>query len=71
MKPQAWHWPDKAIGKREARRLRKEHNALFNSHFELVEAMKGIRDLLKRYNNGPFSADCVRIAEAALFKAEQ
>lgn len=36
----AWLWPDRAIGKREARRLREEQNALFNSHCELLEAVK-------------------------------
>ena len=31
----SWLWPDHRIGIRESRRLRKEHNALVNSHAEL------------------------------------
>lgn len=36
----AWLWPDHVIGKRESRRLREEHNALYNSRadFDLLEA---------------------------------
>lgn len=34
----AFHWPDHVIGKRESRRIRDEHNALFNSHAELLAA---------------------------------
>lgn len=44
MKQTTWHWPDHVIGKRESRRLREEHNALANSHAEL---MKVIRDALE------------------------
>ena len=36
----AFHWPDHNIGKRESRRIREEHNALFNSHAELVTALE-------------------------------
>lgn len=35
----AFHWPDHVIGKRESRRIRDEHNALFNSHHELLTAL--------------------------------
>jgi hypothetical protein len=35
-----WHWPDHAIGKRESRRLREEHNAMANEHAELLAACK-------------------------------
>jgi len=36
----SWHWPDHNIGKRESRRLRDEHNALYNSHAELIAELK-------------------------------
>ena len=39
MKQTTWHWPDHVIGKRESRRLREEHNALANSHHELMAAL--------------------------------
>lgn len=29
-------WPDHVIGKRESRAIREQHNALFNSHAELL-----------------------------------
>jgi len=34
----SWLWPDHAIGIKESRQLREEHNALVNSHAELVAA---------------------------------
>lgn len=37
-----WLWPDRTIGKRESRVLREEHNALFNSHAELLAALEGL-----------------------------
>lgn len=33
-----WLWPDHVIGKRESRRLREEHNAVVNSHDDLLAA---------------------------------
>ena len=36
----AWLWPDHVAGKRETRRLREEHNRLYNSHAELVAALE-------------------------------
>lgn len=42
MKHTAWLWPDHNIGKRESRRLREEHNALYNSHAELLGALEGL-----------------------------
>lgn len=35
-----WLWPDHRIGMRESRRLREEHNALVDSHAELLVACK-------------------------------
>ena len=46
-KQTTWHWPDHVIGKRESRRLREEHNALANSHAELVLIAQAYRNLLK------------------------
>lgn len=39
---QSWLWPDRVIGKRESRTLRDEHNALVNSHAELLEQARGL-----------------------------
>jgi len=36
----AFHWPDHVIGKRESRRIRDDHNALYNSHAELLRALR-------------------------------
>jgi hypothetical protein len=36
----AFHWPDHVIGKRESRRIRDEHNALFNSHGDAVRILE-------------------------------
>lgn len=32
------HWPDKVIGKRESRRIRDAHNALYNDYHLLAQA---------------------------------
>jgi len=37
-----WLWPDRTIGKKESSVLRDEHNALVNSHAELLEALKEV-----------------------------
>jgi len=36
----AFHWPDHVIGKRESRHIREEHNALYNSHADLLAALQ-------------------------------
>lgn len=41
-KATSWLWPDRTIGKRESRDLREEHNALVNSHAELVDLIRDI-----------------------------
>ena len=33
----AWHWPDHAIGKRESKQLREEHNKLYNAYSALCD----------------------------------
>lgn len=38
----AWLWPDRHIGKRESRKLREEHNALYNEHARLIAALEEI-----------------------------
>lgn len=35
--PAAWLWPDRVIGKREARRLREEYNRVYNDRAALIE----------------------------------
>ena len=40
----AFHWPDHVIGKRESRRIREDHNALYNSHAEILNALDNLLD---------------------------
>ena len=37
-----WLWPDRTIGKKESRVLREEHNALVNSHADLLAACESL-----------------------------
>lgn len=43
MESKCWLWPDHAIGKRESRELREEHNSVVNVNAELLWC---IRDVL-------------------------
>jgi hypothetical protein len=43
----SWLWPDRTIGKRESRQLREEHNALVNSHEELVGLLRRAHSALQ------------------------
>lgn len=43
-KQTTWLWPDHAITKAESRNLREEHNALANSHAELLAACRALVD---------------------------
>ena len=43
--PRSWLWPDRTIGKSEPRTLRVEHNAVVNSHAELLSALKELVEL--------------------------
>lgn len=47
----AFHWPDRIIRKRESRRIREEHNALFNSHAELLEIVREAVDHWAEFDN--------------------
>lgn len=44
-KHSAIHWPDHCLGKRESRRIRDAHNALYNAHAKLIA---DIRQAIKR-----------------------
>lgn len=68
----AFHWPDRVIGKRESRRIRDEHNALFNSHAELLAACRRIMDCAERGLTDAMSArDFADLVEDALAKATE
>jgi hypothetical protein len=43
-----WLWPDHAIGKRESRTLRDEHNATANEHADLLAALRWAWPMLDR-----------------------
>lgn len=57
----AWLWPDHVIGKRESRRLREEHNRIYNERWELLQALKGLQKELRE--SGVFSKLSVRKRE--------
>lgn len=67
-------WPDHVIGKRESRRIRDEHNALYNSHYRLQQAIKAL--LVAIHGGGHAKAInrsnplLVATAEAALEESE-
>lgn len=42
MRTKSWLWPDHAIGKRESRRLRDEHNTLVNQGARMFEVLQSI-----------------------------
>lgn len=71
----SWLWPDRIIRKRESRRLRDEHNALVNSHAELLEVCSAFLRAPSCGSNGPGSINLtvqdfnMRAAEAAKAKA--
>ena len=44
---ESWLWPDHAIGKRESRRLRDEHNATVNSRAELLAMCQRVESWLR------------------------
>lgn len=45
----AFLWPDHVIGKRESRQIREEHNALYNSHAELLAACLEARGYVESF----------------------
>lgn len=57
MSHHAFHWPDHTIGKRESRRIRDEHNALFNSHAELLAALKQMVEMFEAHVEGRVGPD--------------
>lgn len=68
---QSWLWPDHAIGKRESRRLRDEHNRTVNLCAELVTALQIIADS-EPLETGTFVCDfqsLQSVARAAITKA--
>ena len=54
--PRSWLWPDRTIGKSESRTLRVEHNAVVNSHAELLSACLAMRTRLGLQPNDPYGA---------------
>ena len=63
----AWLWPDHNIGKRESRRLRDDHNALYNSHDRLTKALALIAGSAG-FAGGPYAGELAKIAADALAK---
>ena len=71
----AFHWPDHVISKRESRRIRDEHNELFNSHAELLEALRRLvsRALVLDQSatvDGLANCDALAQARAAIAKTK-
>ena len=42
MTHKAFLWPDHAIGKRESRTIREEHNELYNAYHDAIKALRDI-----------------------------
>ena len=70
-KQTTWHWPDHVIGKRESRRLREEHNALANSHAELVLIAQAYRNYLKTMAHTDGEVATFHHIEGALARAKE
>lgn len=59
-----WLWPDRAIGKRESRALREEHNATINVAAELLNACENVIELFA--NTKATQSDIDRVHHAVL-----
>jgi len=69
-----WLWPDHEISKSESRRLREEHNALANSHADLMRALRDTVYALEQIDRaipGASFSNCyeARQARAAIVRA--
>ncbi|MDO8705375.1 MAG: hypothetical protein Q7J84_10560 [Sulfuricaulis sp.] len=69
MKFSAFLWPDRVIGKRESRRIRDEHNALYNSHAELAGALRDLFEQCATVHKHWGEGDNTRKADAAQERA--
>lgn len=67
---QSWLWPDRVIGKRESRTLRDEHNALVNSHADLLEQLKALVGDLEWGTTNRWKGDGSKSIRTAIAKAE-
>ena len=61
-------WPDHVIGKRESRIIRDNHNALYNSHAQLLAALEAL--CADSYLADPINADRMKQARAAIQQAK-
>jgi hypothetical protein len=64
MKHNAFHWPDRTIGKKESRVIRDEHNALFNDYHRLVTAARSLMNLATAQLDTSATKDGLTNAEA-------
>lgn len=63
-------WPDHVIGKRESRRIRDDHNALYNSHHELLTALQFVLPSIRgAYEQDSDWSGDVKIVETAIENA--
>lgn len=53
----SWLWPDRAIGKRESRQIREEHNIVVTSHGELYEAARLLVSFANKNNTINLTGD--------------
>ena len=70
----SWLWPDHVIHLAESRRIREEHNALVNSHHNLLEACKAALWYYDAFRDkspvGDTERDDIEAVRAAIAKAE-
>lgn len=59
----AFHWPDHAIGKRESRRIRNEHNALYNEYHELLDLLVELVNSPNRKSNDLWERTYCKVRE--------
>ena len=72
----SWLWPNHTIGVKESRQLREEHNALVNSHAELLDALAYAEAAFVMLSRGlvdesePFALKNFYSVRAAIAKAQ-
>ena len=66
----AFLWPDHVISARDSRRIREEHNALLNSHANLLAALEEMMSVFSDHEQyDEDSAAVIKKARAVIAKA--
>ncbi len=67
-----WLWPNHTISKLESGRLREEHNAMANSHDDLLAACEALLHRMTEdgYEDAHYGGEALIVARAAIAKAQ-